>query len=156
MDMSRRLQIATAGLGLVSIGHAAITWPMGAVLALFGGGAALAFVAEAAVVRLGWLVHNRGLQVLGVPLYTLVGWTSLTYLSLRVALSVLNGPAAVVLAAGLATLADAVIDPRGVAAGHWTYMIDLGGPAYRGVPWWNAAGWLVVSGLAATLAVVSL
>ena len=156
MEPGRRLRIATVGLGVAALGHALLTWPPAATLALFGGGAALAFGAEATAVRAGWLVHHHGLRVLGVPLYALFGWTGLTYLCLRVALSVVDGPAAVGLAAALAAAADGLVDHRGVAAGHWTYLTDLGGPALRGVPWWNAAGWLAVSGLAATLAVASL
>ena len=156
MEPGRRLQLATVVLGLAGLGHALLTWPLGATLALFVGGAALAFGAEVVAVRRGWLVHHRGLQVVGVPLYALFGWTGLTYHCLRAALSVVDGPAAVVAAAALATAADALVDHRGVAAGHWTYRTGLGGPSLRGVPWWNAAGWMVVSGLAAALAVAFL
>jgi uncharacterized membrane protein len=52
----------------------------------------------------------------------------------------------------LATAYDLFTDHRGVDEGHWTYTGDLPGPRYRGVPWWNFAGWLVISTVTATLA----
>ena len=66
--------------------HAALTWPPRAAVALFAGGAAVAFVAEAVVIRLGWLEHHVGPRVLGVPLYALFRWTGLIYVAFRVAL----------------------------------------------------------------------
>ena len=47
MPDSRAFVASTVGLGLVAMAHAALTWPPRAAVALFAGGAAVAFVAEA-------------------------------------------------------------------------------------------------------------
>ncbi|MFC7045377.1 carotenoid biosynthesis protein [Halobacteriaceae archaeon GCM10025711] len=147
-DAAFRLSLAFAGL--VALVHALLTWPVRAVLVLFLGGAALAFVAETAVVRLGLLVHHTGPRVFGVPLPVLVGWPAAVYAWYRVALVVADGTVAVALAAVLATLADVVVDPRGVAGGYWTYPETWASrPRFRGVPWWNFVGWLVLVGVMA-------
>ena len=132
--------------------HAALTWPPRAAVALFAGGAAVAFVAEAVVIRLGWLEHHVGPRFLSVPPYALFGWTGLVYVAFRVALLVADGWTAVVAGAALAAGYDALNDHRGVEAGLWTYTDDLPGPRHRGVPWWNVVGWLVVGGATASLA----
>ena len=148
-----RIYVAsTVAVGLVAMAHAALTWPLRAVVALFAGGATVAFVAEAVVIRLGWLEHHVGPRVLGVPPYALFGWTGLVYIAFRVALLVANGRTAVVAGAALAAGYDALNDHRGVEAGLWTYTDDLPGPRRRGVPWWNVVGWLVVGGATAALA----
>ena len=131
--------------------HAALTWPLRAVVALFAGGATVAFVAEAIVIRLGWLEHHVGPRVLGVPPYALFGWTGLVYVAFRAVLLVADGRTAVVAGAALAAGYDALNDHRGVEAGLWTYTDDLPGPRHRGVPWWNVVGWLVVGGTTAAL-----
>lgn len=153
MSGSRAFATATVALGLTALGHAALTWPPSATLAFFGVGALVAFVAEAVVVALGWLDHHVGPTLLGVPAYVLFGWTGAVYVAFRVALLVADGWTAAGLAAALAAALDALTDHRGVAAGHWTYTDDLPGPRYRGVPWWNVAGWLVVSAVTAGAAV---
>ena len=148
-----RIYVAsTVAVGLVAMAHAALTWPLRAVVALFAGGGTVAFVAEAVVIRLGWLEHHVGPRVLGVPPYALFGWTGLVYIAFRVALLVANGRTAVVAGAALAAGYDALNDHRGVEAGLWTYTDDLPGPRRRGVPWWNVVGWLVVGGATAALA----
>jgi uncharacterized membrane protein len=148
-----RLFVATTvAVGLAALAHAAVTWPVAATLALFGGGAVVAFVAEAVVIRLGWLDHHRGRQVLGVPLYVLFGWTGAVYVSFRLSLLATDGLVAVASAAVLATTYDLLTDHRGVEDGHWTYTDDLPGPRLRRVPWWNFAGWLGVSSVTAALA----
>ncbi|WP_232688317.1 carotenoid biosynthesis protein [Halobacterium zhouii] len=152
MERGRAYAVSVVTLGLLSLAHALWTWPRQATLALFGGGALVAFVAEAVVVQLGWLDHHVGPKLLGVPLYVLFGWTGVVYVSFRVALLVTPGWAAVALAAVLATALDVLSDPRGVAEGHWTYTDDLPGPRHRDVPWWNYAGWLAVSASTAALA----
>jgi hypothetical protein len=148
---SRAFVASTVGLGLVAMAHAALTWPPRAAVALFAGGAAVAFVAEAVVIRLGWLEHHVGPRVLGVPPYALFGWTGVVYVAFRVALLVADGRTAVVAGAALAAGYDALNDHRGVEAGLWTYTDDLPGPRHRGVPWWNVVGWLVVGGATAAL-----
>ena len=136
----------------VALATALLTWPLDATVALFVGGAAIAYVAELVVIQLGWLEHHVGPKLLGVPLYVLAGWTGTVYVAHRFALLATDGWLAVGLAAVLATAYDVTADPRGVADGHWTYHTDLGGPTYRGVTWWNFAGWLVVAGATAGLA----
>jgi uncharacterized membrane protein len=151
----RTFAATTVALGVVALAHAAVTWPTAATLAFFGGGALVAFVAEAMVIELGWLEHHVGPKVVGVPLYLLFGWTGTVYVAFRVALLATDGAgtAAVAVAAVLATAYDLLTDHRGVEEGHWTYTDDLPGPRHRGVPWWNFVGWLVVSSLTAAFAV---
>jgi uncharacterized membrane protein len=86
-------------------------------------------------------------------LYVLAGWTGIVYVSFRIALLATDGVAAVALATALATGYDVLTDHRGVAEGHWTYTDDVPGPRYREVPWWNVAGWAVISSVTAALAV---
>ena len=156
--MKERAQfaIATVSIGVLALGHALLTWPGSAVLALFGGGAVVAFVAEAAVVQLGWLDHHIGPKLVGVPLYVLLGWTGVIYVAFRSALLVTSGWPAVIAAAVLATTYDLLTDYRGVEDGYWTYTDDLPGPRYRSVPWWNFAGWLLISTATAGLALAAL
>lgn len=156
MPGSRAFAATTVALGLVSLLHALLTWPPSATVAFFGGGALVAFVAEAIAIHAGWLEHHVGPKVVGVPVYALFGWTGAVYVAFRVALLATEGWAAVAVAAVLATAYDALADHRGVSDGHWTYTDDLPGPRYRGVPWWNFAGWLVVSGVTAAFAVPNL
>jgi hypothetical protein len=152
MLSSRRFAATTVALGFGALAHALLTWPPDATVALFAGGALVAFVAEAAVVGLGWLEHHVGPKVRGVPLYVLFGWTAAVYIAFRLALLVTDGWPAVVAAGVFATTSDLFTDHRGVAAGHWTYTDDLRGPRHRGVPWWNVAGWFAISSVTATLA----
>lgn len=153
MPSSRAFALATVALGLVSLLHAVLTWPPVATVAFFGGGALVAFVAEAVVINAGWLEHHVGPKLAGVPVYVLFGWTGAVYVAFRVALLATDGWVAVAVAAVLATTYDMLTDHRGVSDGHWTYTDDLPGPRYRGVPWWNFVGWLVVSAITASLAV---
>ena len=139
-------------IGVVALLHAAVTWPVSATIAFFGGGAIIAFVAEAIVINRGWLEHHIGPKLVGVPLYVLLGWTGTVYVAFRVALLVTDGLIAVVIAGVIATSYDILVDHRGVADGHWTYTDNLPGPRFREVPWWNFAGWLVISCLTAAVA----
>lgn len=152
MPSSRSFALVTVAVGFVALAHAALTWPPEATLALFGGGAAIAFVAEAVVINLGFLEHRVCPKLLGVPLYVLFGWTGAVYVAFRMAFLATDGPSAVAVAATIATTYDLLVDHRGVAEGHWTYTDDLPGPRFRGVPWWNYAGWVVVSSITAALA----
>jgi uncharacterized membrane protein len=104
------------------------------------------------VIAAGWLEHHVGPRVAGVPLYALFGWTGTVYVAFRVGLRASDGAGAVLVGALLATGYDALTDHRGVAAGHWTFTDDLPGPRVRGVPWWNAVGWFLVSAATAALA----
>ncbi|WP_313692608.1 carotenoid biosynthesis protein [Halorarum halobium] len=153
MTSSRTFAGTAAAVGLLSLAHAAVTWPVPAMVALFGGGAVLAFVAEAVVVDLDWLDHHVGPKVIGVPLYVLLGWTGTIYVAFRVALLVTDGWTAVVATGLLATTYDVLTDHQGVADGHWTYTDDLPGPRWRGVPWWNFAGWFAISCVTAAVTV---
>ena len=113
-----RIYVAsTVAVGLVAMAHAALMWPPRAAVALFAGGAAVAFVAEAIVIRLGWLEHHVGPRALGVPPYALFGWTGLVYVAFRAALLVADGRTAVVAGAALAAGYDALNNHRGVDAG---------------------------------------
>ncbi|MEA5388317.1 carotenoid biosynthesis protein [Haloarculaceae archaeon H-GB2-1] len=132
MTDARQFAGTTVAVGLVALAHALLTWPRRATLAFFGVGALVAFVAEAVVIALGWLDHHIGPTMLGVPLYVLFGWTGTVYLAFRVALLVVDGWMAVVLAGVLATGYDVLVDHRGVEEGHWTYTDDLPGPRRRG------------------------
>ena len=153
MPDSRVFAASTVALGLVALAHAAFTWSPYATIALFGGGALVAFVAEAVVIHRGWLAHHIGPKLVGVPLYVLFGWTGVIYVCVRLSLFVADGWPVVVLAGILATTYDVLVDHRGVADGHWTYTDELPGPRVRGVPWWNFAGWFVISCLTAAFAV---
>ena len=153
MTTGRAFAASTIVLGLLTVAHALLTWPVPATLALFGGGALVAFVAEALVIALDWLEHHVGPRVVGVPIYVLFGWTAVIYVAFRVGLLVADGWLAVLVTGLLATAYDILADHRGVADGHWTYVDDLPGPRHRGVPWWNYAGWFAVSCLTAALAV---
>lgn len=154
MPPCRRVVGATVAVGVAAVGHAALTWPPRAALALFLGGGTVAAVGEFTAVRFGWLRHHVGPQVAGVPPYTLLGWTGVVYVALRGVLVVTEGWTAAVAAGLLAAGLNAIVDPVGVAAGCWSYTDDLPGPRYWGVPWWNAAGWVVVGGGVAGVAVV--
>jgi uncharacterized membrane protein len=149
----RTFATTIAAFGTLCLVHALVTWPLAATVALFFGGATVAVLAEVVVVELGWLDHHVGPQLAGVPLYVLFGWTGAVYAAFRGALLVTDGWLAVAAGAALATGWDLLTDHRGVANGYWTYTDDLPGPRFRGVPWWNFAGWLVVSATTAGLAV---
>ncbi|MFP4530689.1 MAG: carotenoid biosynthesis protein [Halodesulfurarchaeum sp.] len=140
-------------LGSLALIHAAISWPISATVAVFGGGAVIAFVAEALVSKLGLLEHHIGPKVLDVPLYVLFGWTGTIYVALRMASLFSDGWLVVVLTGVLATSLDVLSDPSGVREDFWTYTDDLPGPRYRGVPWWNFLGWFLISTLTAALGV---
>ncbi len=140
-------------VGFVALVHAFLTWPPEAVIALFGGGALVAFVAEAVVINLGLLEHHVDPKIYGVPVYVLFGWTGIVYVAFRVALLGTGEWLAVAVAAALAAGYDLLADHRGVADGYWTYTDDFPGPRFRGVPWWNYVGWIVISSTTAALAV---
>jgi hypothetical protein len=148
-----RIVVITVLLWIVGFSHAALTWPGGAVVAFFVGGACLTFAAEAVGIDLGLLEHHVTPKVVGVPLYLLFAWTGAIYLPFRLALLALDGAAAALLAAAIATGYDVLTDHRGVAEGYWSYTDGLPGPRFKGVPWWNYAAWFVLSFLTSLLAV---
>jgi uncharacterized membrane protein len=150
---ARRFVRGALALWGIALAHAALTWPAAATIALFGGGAVVAFVAEAVAINLGWLEHGVGPKLLGVPLYVLAAWTGTVYAAFRVALVATGGPTAVVVAAALATAYDVLTDHHGVDRGLWAYTGGPPGPRYRGVPWWNFAGWFAISTATAALPV---
>ncbi|MFW5935269.1 MAG: carotenoid biosynthesis protein [Halolamina sp.] len=142
---ARRYVASQVGLFLLTLGHALLTWPLPETAALFAGGVAVAFAVEARAIRAGLFTHYLWPRIAGVPVSILLAWPAVVYLAVRAASLVVDGPLAVAgTAAVLATLADAAIEPRAVAAGAWTYADVIPGPRLRGVPWWNAAGWLGV------------
>ena len=153
MDVQRRYGRPILALGAVALVHGLATWPLQRALALFVGGAAVAFVAELVVVQWGLLEHELEPQVLGVPYLVVLAWPATIYVALRVALLVAPaGAAAALLAAALATLADVALDPRGVDDGAWRYpRAPVSVNRYRGVPYWNFAGWFAVTFVTAML-----
>lgn len=146
MDALRRYQATNVTLFLVALGHAAVTWPPRVTLALFAGGAAVAFVLEIGAIALGLLKHNLRPQILGVPVSVVLVWPAVVYLAYRLALLVAPaGPGAAALAAVIATAVDVATDPNGVSDGVWEYPESrISEPRYRGVPWWNFLAWLVI------------
>jgi len=146
MDVLRRYQLTNVGLFLVAVAHALFTWRPRATVALFVGGALVAFVLEAAVVGAGLLEHTLRPRVAGVPVTILLAWPSIVYLAYRLALLVAPpGVGAAAVAAVLATAADVLGDPDGVRNGVWEYpLARVSKPRYRGVPWWNFLGWLAI------------
>ena len=157
MDVQQRYGRPIVVLGVATVAHALLTWPTQRALALFVGGAALAFAAEVAGVQLGLVEHRLRPQVLGVPVLVLVAWPATAYVALRLALFVVPlGVGAAVLAAVLATLQDVVLDPRGVDEGAWRYpRVPVSAERYRDVPYWNFAAWLVLTFLTAMLATLA-
>jgi putative membrane protein len=145
------------GLGVVSLGHALYTWPVDRAMALFVGGAAIAFAAEVVAVYLGLLDHRLEPQVLGVPVVVALAWPATVYVALRLALLVVPlGVGAALLAAMLATLQDVVLDPRGVADRAWRYpRVPVSATRYEDVPYWNFAAWFVISFLTALLPAIA-
>lgn len=153
MDIQRRYGRPILAGGAVALAHGLLTWPADRTLALFVGGAAIAFAAEVTVVQWGLLEHHLEPQVLGVPYLVLLAWPASVYVALRVALLVAPpGVVAALVAAVLATLADVVIDPRGVEDRAWRYpRVPVSTERYRDVPYWNFAAWLAISFVTAML-----
>lgn len=146
MDPVRRYALTNVVLVVAALGHALLTWPLAATLALFAGGAAIAFVLEAAVIAAGLVRHEMRPQLLGVPLVVVGAWPAVVYLTYRVALLTLpEGAAAAAGAAVLATVLDAATEPNALAEGVWAYPEHpLSSPRLGGAPWWNFAGWLAI------------
>jgi len=141
----QRYQLPGLTLFGLTVAHALVTWPLAPTLALFVGGAAIATPLEVIGVRVGLLRHRFRPQVAGVPVTIILGWPTVTYLFYRVALVALPaGIKAAGLAAVLATVCDAVADPKMVRRGAWEYPESaISRPRFRGVPWWNFAAWPV-------------
>jgi putative membrane protein len=145
MESTRRATLSFLGFAAIALAHALVTWPHDRVLVMFAGGAAIAFVAEALIVRIGLLEHYITPQVAGVPVAIVAVWPAVVYVWYRIALVAVDpGISGAVLAAALATAWDAVTDPPQVGD-RWSYPPSaLSEPRFRGVPWWNFAGWLLI------------
>lgn len=142
---ARRYVTGQLLLFIVTLGHALLTWSLSATAALFAGGLLVAVAVEAPAVQVSLFTHHLRPQIVGIPVSVLLAWPAVVYLAVRTASLVVTGTLAVAAtAAVLGTLADAALEPRAVAEGAWTYSEKLPGPRVRGVPWWNAAGWLGV------------
>ena len=152
MLSGHRFALVAVLIGLITFLHGLVTWPLPAVLALFIGGALIAFGAEIIAIRTQALSHHIGPQVGGVPLYLLAAWPGTIYVAFRLSLLVTEGWYAVFLCATLATIYDVFTDYRGVEAGNWSFTDRIRGPTYRGVPWWNFVGWFLISCSTAALA----
>lgn len=153
---ARRHVLVDGALFALTLGHALLTWPLADVLALFGGGIVVAFVAEAPAIRAGLFYHNLRPQVAGVPVWVLLAWPAVVYVSVRVAgLFVAGAVATAALAAAFGTAMDVLTDPPAVEEGAWVYPERSGSePRFRGVPWWNFAAWPVVVFVTAMLPAV--
>ena len=156
MDALRRYQLTNVGLFLVAITHALLTWRPRATLALFVGGAVIAFVLEVVGVATGLLEHELRPRLVGVPVTILLAWPSVVYLAYRVALLVApGGVEAAAVAAVVATASDVLTDPNAVREGVWRYPESvISEPRYRGVPWWNFLAWLGIVFVTARLPAV--
>lgn len=151
--------VATAAytFGAMGVLFAAVDWGIGHALTFAALAGTVSFLAELVVVRAGLLEHHIEPQIAGVPLAALAGWTGVTAFAIRAALH-LGGafppwlPTAV-LAGLFATLADALVDERGVEAGAWEYPEHPLSRLRSGpVPWWNFVGWLVLTSVLARVA----
>lgn len=143
----RRFVVTVAVLGMAAVAHAALTWPTQSILVLFGVGGCVAFFAEFVATTRGWVTHHLDPQFVGVPAYTVVGWTSIIYVAFRGMSLVANGWMAVLGTVVLTTAFDLSTDRYGVANGYWTYTDAIPGPRVLGVPWWNYLGWVLVTGV---------
>ena len=153
MEEEQHLVYGSVVLAVVAALHASIVWPPRMLIAMFGGGACIAFLAEYIVIRGGLLEHHIGYQLAGVPIYVLFGWTGTIYVAFQVAAIVTSGWVVPIGTALLATTWNVLTDHQGVRAEFWTYTHDIAGPTYRGVPWWNFVGWFLVSFITAALVV---
>lgn len=144
-DTARRYVGSQIALFLATLLHALLTWSPAETIALFAGGIAVAFAVEAPAIRAGLFTHYLRPKLAGVPVSILLAWPAVVYLAVRSASLLVDGTIAVAgLAAVIATLADAAVEPSAVRDGAWAYADVIPGPRVRGVPWWNAAGWLGV------------
>jgi uncharacterized membrane protein len=152
----RRATLSFLGLAAVALAHALATWPLDRAVVLFAGGASIAFVAEAVVIRIGLLEHYTGPQIAGVPVPILAVWPAVVYAWYRIALLAVDpGVTGAVLTAVLATAWDALTDPPQVGD-LWSYPPSpLSEPRFRGVPWWNFAGWLLIAFATAMLPILA-
>jgi uncharacterized membrane protein len=140
-----RFRAGSLALAVLSVAHGVLTWGPVAASTFAGVAVALAFVSEVAVVATGLLEHYTRPKLAGVAVPALLGWIGVTYLGYRAALLVVPAGVAPLAAAVLATAFDVVADPVGVSDGLWSYPDSpVSEPRYRGVPWWNFAGWLVL------------
>lgn len=147
----RRVSIGLVILGALALVHAGFVWSPGAALRFGAVAVGSSLGAELFVVRAGWLDHRLEPQVWGVPLAALSGWVAAIYGWYQVAVLFVPGVAPIA-AALLATGADLVIDPFGVRAGLWSYpRPGVPGPRLYDVPWWNFAGWFVLTVVVTTI-----
>lgn len=157
MDAGRRFLVGALLFGTAALVHALVTWPLRETIAIFIGGAAIAFIAEAVGVRLGLLRHHTHPRIAGVPVAVVLAWPATAYGFYRgAALVVSPGLPAALLAAVTATLYDVGTDHIGVERGLWDYPPSaIPGPSLRGVPWWNFAAWFCLVLCTAMLPVVA-
>jgi putative membrane protein len=144
--VAMRYTRSQAGLFVLTVAHALLTWPVADAVTLFVGGAAVAFAVEAPAIRAGLFTHHLRPKLAGVPLTILLAWPAVVYVSVRLASLLVDGAVAVAAtAAVIGTLADVVADPPAVDDGVWEFhRAGIPGPWVRGVPWWNFAGWPLV------------
>ena len=152
IDRQRQFVLVTCAFGVLAVDHAAYSWGVLPALRFAAVAFAVAFVGELVVVQLGVLVHHTGPRFAGVPLVALFGWTGSIYVSYRLASLVADPAIAPFAAALLATASDALTDPVCVRRGFWGYPPSrLSVHRFRGVPWWNFAGWFCLTALVSWL-----
>ena len=155
MLSGRAFAISATAVGGLALLHALLTWSVHAVVALFISGACFAFIAEWIAIRYRLLEHHVGPTIGSVPVYLLFAWPGTIYIAFRVALVLTDGWYAVLLCAIIATGYDLLTDHYGVEAGNWSYSDRIPGPVYKGVPWWNYAGWFTISVATATIGLIA-
>lgn len=157
MDELYRHQLTNVVLFVLAVSHALVTWPLRATIALFAGGMGIAFALEVLGIKLGLFRHSFRPQIASVPVTILLAWPAIIYIAHRLALLVT--PAAIPaagLTAVIATVADALAEPRMIDRGAWEYPeTAISQPRLRGVPWWNFVGWLGIVFVTALLPTVA-
>lgn len=136
--------------------HGVIYWSVTGTTVLFGAGMVVGFGAELFVTSRGWLKHHVTPAIVGIPLYILCGWVVTLYVAIRASLFLFSGWEAALFAAVLATCYDMVVDHIGVHLGLWSYTGGPSGPSLGAVPWWNFAGWLLITGTIAGIIILFL
>ncbi|WP_245765589.1 carotenoid biosynthesis protein [Nonomuraea jiangxiensis] len=139
-------------LAVCAVAFGAYAWGARRAVAAFGAAVLTGYAAELAGVLTGFPFGDyryTGVlwpQVGGVPVVVALAWGGMGLAAYAVAASVAPAGrwARVCAGAGALTAWDLFLDPQMVRLGLWAWARD---GAYRGVPWTNFAGWLLVSAL---------
>lgn len=151
-NIAKRYSIISILLFVGGVTHAILFWPIRAAIAVFLGGMIIVFVAEVIVAKGNLVIHHVEPKFVDVPIYVLFGWPATVYILFRLALFVGDGMVAVGLTGIIAVLYDIPTEQNGLEHELWEYTEAGRGPQFNGVPWWNFAGWFVISAVTASLA----